>query len=1063
MTFSCFCVSIVKCTLFEASCVFSKSLYTYMYVHIFIQKMDGNSMFILNADCILEIMKYVITDCQLNERHVKMGTLAYNDLINFVLAHEFFVKLLAYHHKILYKDLELVLACRTVKLLIDLRVNKQSNNGGFFWRSFLESFSDENPFDLQLSFQGLYVHIKITDISSGRTNQEKLKFDLTLTADALADIFRSNQNVTKLSFESTEVHGGLSDIIPHCANLEELRITLNAGDVASQYKPLVNLPNLKNILVTGLRRSESESLFFSNLRKWHRSSSLPPLALKIEDDLTGIHRPVMFATFNSLRYLLFNEKSWFHIFKAKYDVSAMKDDSNSIADSLATIILGESVKIQFIWSEGKLELKLHDNSDISQMGSFSKLPNLTRLVVQNKTYCSENPESLAEFLRSMAPNGSFALKSCKINYGQLHQAEIEELTKIKSLRFLACHLHDVPDINFSQMTNLQHMKLNFRKNYNDITSNVIHNLLSKCQVQATIFSKAVTITLRRNEKRLEIHLFNCNNIDFARGIAKLKGINTLVISGKQELDYLNMIFDAFAANLSTIEELDLSDLQPYLSDLESVRFEDISKVTEIQTIRSLRCCLSDVTGVQKLADLNKLENLEIYHSGDGNLTELFTKLAEKNTIKCISTGKLTHEEVLKITQMRSIKTLVCRLSVEDDLKFFAELANSSVEELIVLEHNYSVRDTPSLFSTIREKQLRLFDIWNKKLNFFETVDVTKITGLKRLCAGFVDLECAQILDRLPHLEDLTIGFIDMPATNNLENPLRVLSLKLPMTLKKLKICNWIGGSECECLTQFETLESLTCSLRIETGIDHLANIQNLKELLIHRVNDSLINLFRAFAQKSDSTLEKLQTPVTCSDDMREISKIKSLRTLNIDLTKMCDNLSDLGRLNELKSLSIIDSCGCKLNSDSFLPIFRSCQKLDRVDLEYCYGMALDLVSNVNNVLKSIRNPANQKPLQLSIFSESIYPKIHVEDIDESILNVFYSYEKNLRGYAIEFDSDKDDSEDSDSFDYEYNPDNKDSDDSDSLDYENNSDIDSDNDSFHYEYNSDEYLDEGGYE
>ncbi|KRJ99080.1 uncharacterized protein LOC26535293 [Drosophila yakuba] len=982
--------------------------------------MDGT---VLNADSILEIMKYVIIDCQLNEgRHVEMGIVDFNDLINFVLAHEFFVELLADHHKILYKDLELALACRTIKLLIDLRVNKQSKNEEIFWRSFLESVREKSPFDLQLSFQGLYVHIKITGISSGRTHQETLKFDLTLNADALADILSSNQNLTKLSFESTEVHGDLSDIIPHCANIEELRITLNAGDVASQYEPLVNLPNLKNILVTGLQRSESESLFFSNLKKWHRPSSLPPLTLKIEDYLTDIHRPITFATFNSLRCFRVNETKayyerkykwkWNAIFRAEYDLSAMKDDSSSIEDSLATIRLGEGVKIKFIWSEGKLELKLHDNSDISQMGSLSKLPNLTRLVVQNKTYCLENPDSLAKFLRSMGPNGSFALKSCKINYAGLHQTEIEELTKIKSLRFLACHLHDVPDINFSQMTNLQHIKLNFRQNF--ITSNVIHNLLSKCQVQATIFSEDVTITLLRAEKRLEIHLCNCENTDFAIPLAKLKDINTLVISGRQKLEYLNTIFDAFAANLSTIEELNLSELRPYRSELKGVRFKDISKVTEIQTIRSLRCCVSDVTGVQKLADLNKLENLEIYHSGDGNLIELLTKLAEKNTIKCIKTGKLTHEEVLKITQMRSMKTLVSRLLNEDDLKFFAELANSSIEEIIIMEYNNSIWVTPSLFYTIRARQLGHFDIWHKKLNFIETVDVSKITGLKRLCAGFVDAECAEILDRLPQLEDLTIGFIKTP----LETLLRVIALKSPMTLKKLELCNWIGGSECECLTQFETLESLTCSLRNEMGIDHLANIQNLKELLIHRDSAPLTNLFRAFAQKSDSKLEKLQAPVTCSAEIREISQIKSLKTLNVDLTKMCDNLSNLSRLNELKSLSIIDSCGCKLNSDSCLSIFRYCQKLNRVDLGFYYGVALDLVSQVNNVLKSIRDPANQKPLKLSIFSVSIYPKIHVEDIDESILNVSYSYETKMGAVEIEFNSDNEDSDDSDSFDYD---------------------------------------------
>ncbi|XP_026836776.1 uncharacterized protein LOC113564328 [Drosophila erecta] len=977
--------------------------------------MDDNGMFILNPDCILEIMKYVITDCQSNKRHVEKGTLVYEDLINLVLAHESFLELLADNHKILYKDLELVLACRTIKLLIDLRVNKQSNDGGFFWRSFLESVSERSPFDLQLSFQGFCVQIRITGIS----NHETLNFDFKLTADALADIFRSNQNLTRLSFGNTEVPGSFFDIIRHCANLEELRFPLNPEVVASQYEPIVNLPNLKTILVTGLQRSESESLFFSILRKLHRPTSLPPLTLSIEDYLTDLHRPVTFATFNSLRclrvdepyaYYERNEWEWSAVFKAEYDLSAMEDDSNSIEDSLVTIRLGDGVKIKFIRSEGKLELKLHDKSDISQMGPLSKLPKLTRLVVQKKANSLEKPDSLAEFLRSMAPKGSFALKSCKINYGRLHQAEIEELAKIKSLRFLACHLHDGPDIDFSQMTNLQHMKVNFRQNNYYISSDVIHNLLSKCQVQATIYSDNVTITLLRNKKRLEIDLFNCEDSYFAIPLAKLKDIKTLVIAGQQDVDYINTIFDAFAANLSTIEELDLSDLEAaYCPRIEWVNFANISKVTDIQTIRTLRCCLTDVTGVEKLADLSQLENLEIHHAGDGNLIELFTKLAEKNTIKCISTGKLNHEEVLKITQMRSIRTLLCRLSYEDDLQFLAELANSSVEELFICEYNYTMRDTtPVVLGTA------LFNpySWKKKLDFVEAVEVTKITGLKRLCAGFNDPESAQVLDRLPLLEDLTIGKIP------LENPLRVLALKSPSTLKKLELYEWIGCCECEYLSQIETLESLTCSFRNETGIEHLANIQNLKELFIHSTQVSLGNLYRAFAQKSDSKLEKLQCPVTCSDEMREISQIKSLKVLIIYWKKMCDNLSDLSRLYELTSLSLVDWFGSTSNSDSILTILQYCQKLDRVDLGLSFGVALDLVSQVNKVLRSIRDPANQKPLQLNILSRSVYPKIHVEDIDESVLNVSYSYEKNSEGDEIEFNSDSEDSDNSDSFEYE---------------------------------------------
>jgi len=57
--------------------------------------MDDNGELILNSDCLLEIMNYVISDCNLKNQNVEKGTLRYDDLINFVLSHEFIVELLA--------------------------------------------------------------------------------------------------------------------------------------------------------------------------------------------------------------------------------------------------------------------------------------------------------------------------------------------------------------------------------------------------------------------------------------------------------------------------------------------------------------------------------------------------------------------------------------------------------------------------------------------------------------------------------------------------------------------------------------------------------------------------------------------------------------------------------------------------------------------------------------------------------------------------------------------------------------------------------------------------------
>ncbi|XP_070067730.1 uncharacterized protein [Drosophila takahashii] len=99
--------------------------------------MDENGEFVLNGDCLLEIMNYVIANCKAKPKRYKGDPVDYDDLIHFVLAHEFFVELLKDHHKRLYEDLEMTLVRRITKLLIDLPVNKQSNVGNSFFLEIL--------------------------------------------------------------------------------------------------------------------------------------------------------------------------------------------------------------------------------------------------------------------------------------------------------------------------------------------------------------------------------------------------------------------------------------------------------------------------------------------------------------------------------------------------------------------------------------------------------------------------------------------------------------------------------------------------------------------------------------------------------------------------------------------------------------------------------------------------------------------------------------------------------------------------------------------------------------
>jgi len=124
--------------------------------------MDENGKLVLNNYCVFEIIDYIIANCKAKPKNEKDGSINYDDLINFVLANEFFLGLLEERHKSLYDDLEMAIVCRINKLLIDLRINKQSEaETEFFWKSYIQSVSERSPFNVELSFGHAFVNIDI--------------------------------------------------------------------------------------------------------------------------------------------------------------------------------------------------------------------------------------------------------------------------------------------------------------------------------------------------------------------------------------------------------------------------------------------------------------------------------------------------------------------------------------------------------------------------------------------------------------------------------------------------------------------------------------------------------------------------------------------------------------------------------------------------------------------------------------------------------------------------------------------------------------------------------------
>jgi len=114
-------------------------------------KMDDNEKFVLNKDCFLEIMKYIISDSDLD----KGGFPKCKDLINFLLSHEIFLELFKTHYKSHFWRIKDSLSKTMVELLIDLRVNKLLNKSkDLFWRHYLQDIrKNMDIIQVQLVFE----------------------------------------------------------------------------------------------------------------------------------------------------------------------------------------------------------------------------------------------------------------------------------------------------------------------------------------------------------------------------------------------------------------------------------------------------------------------------------------------------------------------------------------------------------------------------------------------------------------------------------------------------------------------------------------------------------------------------------------------------------------------------------------------------------------------------------------------------------------------------------------------------------------------------------------------
>ncbi|KAH8339124.1 hypothetical protein KR074_004903, partial [Drosophila pseudoananassae] len=471
--------------------------------------------------------------------------------------------------------------------------------------------------------------------------------------------------------------------------------------------------------------------------------------------------------------------------------------------------------------------------------------------------------------------------------------EVAELAKIKSLRLLECSLLEQDYVkHLSKLTKLQFIKIDINSWFSSSELG-LWDWLAACENIVIMQYYNVKISIHKYKRILKIKSYNNFDASDLIRLSALRDIEIVEISGKFSRGSLNKLFEAFSLNSAcTVIELDISKLN-------IVVLEDISNITQIQSIKKLKCFLLKIDGIEKLAQLPNIEDLSIKTNDPASLVSLFEALATKKNPAIryleINERNLRPEEVVKICQLPFLSRLQCSFH-NSDVEFLWR--NSSIEHLVI-----------------------------KKL-------------------------------------DITSSYLKSPRDTGFNSP---------VSLKKMVLQFPISFRECQYLIMLESLESLECQFEDTRNINILADLKNLKVLIIKepedenedeediRLREYYWELYRDLALKKSSTLKELHAPINSTQELYEIKKIKSLNTLNISYSS---NIECLVELTDLETLYISDI----QKSENIIPIFRSCKKLSFVQLKFKFAWRPqpNFVGELINILKLVRNPEIQKPLQLKI-------------------------------------------------------------------------------------------------
>ncbi|XP_022221542.2 uncharacterized protein LOC111073515 [Drosophila obscura] len=841
--------------------------------------MSQVSILILPIECFYEIFKYIKKNCE-RDRPDATDDIKYDDLISFTACCEPILHMLSEWDLHLFNKISKFVSLKISIIHIDFeklynRLKAKSAKDKETYWAFLshairrstgilllyapESFHRDHLETFQTvigqlqnkpNLKRLCIDVRGYTLEGlGRLKSlEKLYLDIRMDIDDLIEICRMNKNLRILSFMNNETGGKrLAAIAEHCEQLEELAFKMRPDCDASEYRPLAKIPRLEIMEISGV----------------HEKGTLQPL-------LQGLAA-------NQSKVL-----SGLSIYEAPLD--------HNETQAMAQIDTLTQVECGF--------------DDPQSIGQLCQLPHLSHLKILSKHDSRAISEQVLSLLVKSKGKMRIELNNSSITYGPSGELTLDMREENANANANACDFS--PLLTLTGFTLLKIYRspqvvslkpvLNGFRNAPTLTDLSLGNITAE---ESAAVSEIVSL------KRLNCGFFETQNAEL---LAQLPVLEALTITAVPSCPgSLRCLLSALASRESqTLHKLCLKKV------ITSVEAKELARLS---SLRTLECQLADPLDIQLLSQLTKLEKLYLYASemldkilpGVLTVTKSCKKLAEIH-IECKPdhSGHVDEKSSKIVIEMLqgcqdtidiyieneriSFNRESNKLHVEMDFFKRNNLAIESLARLESVSHmeikGYhaagSLREFFAALALRTKHDLQSLCIRDSSLDLSETTELAKITSWKCFTGCLSDRQSFQ---HLLHLSDFNVF---EERTGSRKITFDKFTGKLSVSPFNVRLGNGLPNG---------------------MGLSPLASLQNLRQVIISGVfeDGAMLNFFGQLATYQGQTLQELRLDnpyEMCNEELREVSRMKSLRSLACGLSPQVQDM-EIEQLAQLPQLAVL--------------------------------------------------------------------------------------------------------------------------------------------------------------